>query len=264
MHRKVILVTGASSGFGALIAQELHKRGHKVYGTSRNPAKHTADFNMLELDVRSPESIAKAVKQVAEHEQRLDTVVNNAGLFMAGFLEESSMDQIRNLYETNVFGVIEVMQKVLPYMREQRNGHIINVTSIAGLISMPGAAPYCSTKHALEGITKGFAHEVEQFGVKVSLVKPGNFKTGASQAMSIAEQHHSDYDDQRQQLVQRHAELVEFGADPAILSRAVVKLVESKRPKLHNVVGPYSTLAPLMQFFPSLLRRLSTREFALP
>ncbi len=261
---KVVLVTGASSGFGDLIAKELHGRSHRVYGTSRNPAKHSVPFEMVEMDLQSEDSIRQTVDQVIANEGRIDTVLNNAGLYMAGFLEESSLEQVRHLYETNLFGIIAVIQKVLPHMRKQRSGHIINVTSIAGLISLPGVAPYSSTKHAMEGITKGFAYEVEQFGIKVSIVKPGNFKTGASQAMAVAEKRFSDYDSHRDALVQKHADLVNFGADPKILSKAVVKLIESKRPKLHNVVGPYAKVAPWLQMFPSLLRRLSTKELALP
>jgi len=171
---RVALVTGASSGIGEAAARALVGAGFTVYGTSRRATtgEKRGDVVFLPLDVTDDESVADAVREVLDRSGRIDVLVNNAGLGVAGAAEESSLEQARALFETNLFGSIRMTRAVLPHMREQRSGRIINVSSIVGLIPVPYMALYASSKHALEGYSESVDHEVREHGVRVLLVEP--------------------------------------------------------------------------------------------
>src|SRR5438270_1177989 len=172
---RVALVTGASSGIGEASARALLGSGFTVYGTSRSAVAGDERDGVvfLPLDVTDDESVAAAVREVLDRSGRIDVLVNNAGLGVAGAAEESSVEQARALFETNLFGSIRMTRAVLPHMREQRSGRIINVSSIVGLIPVPYMALYASSKHALEGYSESVDHEVREHGVRVLLVEPG-------------------------------------------------------------------------------------------
>jgi len=160
---KSILITGASTGFGRVAADLLHQKGYTVYGTSRNPQKYQTDFELLPLDLTNKESIKQTVRTVHEKSDRIDVLINNAGRAMYGPIEEASDENIRELFETNVFGLMAISSEVLPIMRHQRSGRIINVTSLAGIVPTPSLGLYSASKHAVEGYTKSLKLELEQF-----------------------------------------------------------------------------------------------------
>src|SRR6059058_2379651 len=172
-HR-VALVTGASSGIGEAAARALVGAGFTVYGTSRRatPGEKRGEVVFLPLDVTDDASVAGAVREVLHRSGRIDVLVNNAGLGVSGAAEESSIDQARALFETNLFGSIRTTRAVLPHMREQGNGRIINVSSVLGFMPAPFMALYAATKHAIEGYSESLDHEVREHGIRVLLVEP--------------------------------------------------------------------------------------------
>jgi len=181
----VVLITGASSGIGKAAAEYLMKNGYKVYGTSR---KEQADctyegssggfIKMLKLDVCSEESIEKAVNCIMKEEGRINILINCAGFGIAGSVEDTSIDEAYKQFDTNFFGVLRMCRSILPIMRAQKKGLIINVSSIAGLISIPYQSMYSASKFAIEAATEALRCEVKPFGINVSLVEPGDTKTG--------------------------------------------------------------------------------------
>ena len=175
---KVVLITGASSGIGKSIGEFLHYKGFIVYGTSRNPDKvKNTVFPLLELDVRNTESIQNAVTKIIALSGTIDIVINNAGVGITGPIEEIPSQEIKNNFETNFFGPIEVMKAVLPQMRAQRAGLIINITSIAGYMGLPYRGIYSASKGALELITESLSMEVKPFGINITNVAPGDYAT---------------------------------------------------------------------------------------
>jgi len=185
---QVILITGASSGFGRGLAEELHRLGYKVYGTSRNPDKHDVIFNLIKADVQEDNSVKSAVTQVIDKEGKIDVLINNAGVLTIGPLEETSDAEAHSIFETNFFGVLRMTKAVLPLMRERKNGRIINISSLAGQVPTPGMGMYCASKHALEGYSKTLRLEVESLGIDVTLVEPGEYKTAVLSNASYADQ----------------------------------------------------------------------------
>src|SRR5215212_8029645 len=178
MKSKIALVTGASSGIGQATAQRLAMAGYKVYGTSRRGAQAgQRSFEMLPLDVTSDESVEAAVREVIRLEGRIDLLVNNAGFGVAsGGAEESSIEQARSIFETNFFGLVRMTRAVVPHMRRQRSGRIINIGSVVGLLPMPYGALYAATKHAVEGYSESLDHEVRTRGIRVSVIEPAYTK----------------------------------------------------------------------------------------
>ncbi|WP_165970996.1 SDR family oxidoreductase [Peribacillus frigoritolerans] len=188
MYKKTVLITGASSGFGMIAAHRLAKAGYDVIATMRNMGKKdllmksieddglSDRVTLLKLDVTSADSI-QALTHFLNERGKIDILINNAGYAFGGFGEEITVDEYREQFETNFFGVIAVTQAVLPFMRSQRSGKIINMSSISGLIGFPGLSPYVSSKHALEGFSESLRLEVKPFGIDVILVEPGSFST---------------------------------------------------------------------------------------
>ena len=173
---KVVLITGGSSGIGKSIGEFLHQKGYIVYGTSRSPEKvQKSIFPIVALDVRDVSTIQKAVALVIRNEKKLDILINNAGVGITGPLEEIPMEEIKNNFETNFFGPIDVMKAVLPQMRAQKSGLIINITSIAGYMGLPYRSIYSASKGALEIITEALRMETKSFGVQITNVAPGDF-----------------------------------------------------------------------------------------
>src|SRR5437762_2215863 len=176
---KIALVTGASSGIGEATAERLAKAGYKVYGTSRRGAEAgKRSFEMVPLDVTSDESVEAAVSEVMRRDGRIDLLVNNAGFGVApAGAEESSIDQARSIFETNFFGLIRMTRAVVPHMRRQGNGRIINIGSVLGFLPMPYGALYAATKHAVEGYSESLDHELRTRGIRVSVIEPAYTKT---------------------------------------------------------------------------------------
>ena len=249
---KVILITGASSGIGKAIATFLAEKGCKVYGTSRNP-KYTDQFSfeLIALDVLKTETIATAIAFIIEKEGRLDVLVNNAGMGIAGPVEETPTDEMKAVFNTNFFGAIEVMKGVLPQMRKQNFGTIINITSIAGYMGLPFRGVYSATKGALEIITEAISMEVKNYGIQMVNVAPGDFATniaaGRYHAPVLEKSAYKTKYQTNLDLMNAH---VNDGMDPLEMAKAVFKIIHTKKPKIHYKVGSF------MEKFSVVLKRI--------
>jgi NAD(P)-dependent dehydrogenase (short-subunit alcohol dehydrogenase family) len=249
---KVVLITGGSSGIGKSIGAFLHQKGFTVYGTSRNPEKTTDSlFPLVALDVRDVKSIQSAVTQIISETGRLDIVINNAGVGITGPLEEIPMDEIKNNFETNFFGPIEVMKAALPQMRSQQSGLIINITSIAGYMGLPYRSVYSASKGALELITEALRMEVKSFGIHITNVAPGDFATNiASGRYHAPIIKGSAYEKVYGNVLKTMDEHVDSGSNPNEMAEAVFQIIQNSNPKIHYKVGAF------MQKFSIVLKRL--------
>jgi len=238
---KVVLITGASSGIGKSIATFLSEKGYIVYGTSRNP-KNTENFSftLIALDVLKVDTINSAIDLIIQKEGRLDVLVNNAGMGITGPIEDTPTDEMRAVFNTNLFGAIDVMKAVLPQMRKQNSGTIINVTSIAGYMGLPFRGLYSATKGALETITEAISMEVKPFGIKVTCVAPGDFATNiAAGRYHTPVFENSAYKENYQMNLNLMDAHVSGGMDPIEMAKAVHKIIENKKPKMHYKVGGF-------------------------
>lgn len=236
---KVVLITGGSSGIGKSIGEFLHHKGFTVYGTSRNPEKITNSiFPLLTLDVRNVESIKVAIDKVIAISGRLDIVINNAGVGITGPLEEIPTQEIKNNFETNFFGPIEVMKAVLPQMRSQNSGLIINITSIAGYMGLPYRSVYSASKGALELITEALRMEVKSFGIQITNVAPGDFATNiASGRFHAPLIKGSAYEIPYGNTLKMMNEHVDSGSNPNEMAEAIYSIIQNPNPKIHYKVG---------------------------
>lgn len=237
---KTILITGASSGIGKAIGEYLFHKGYTVYGTSRNPEKVLNSlFPLVALDVRDGESIRRCVEKVAGISGRIDVLVNNAGVGILGPVEEIPTQEIRNHFETNLYGPIEMIKAVLPYMRDQRSGHIVNITSIAGYMGLPFRGVYSAGKGALELITESIRIEVKPFGIEVCSLAPGEFATDiASHRYHVPLAPASAYADTYGKTSALINEQVSAGGDPVLVAQAIYKIINTNKPNGHYKVGP--------------------------
>ena len=238
---KVVLITGGSSGIGKSIGEFLHHKGFIVYGTSRNPERIlNSVFPLVALDVRNTDSIQAAVAKIIATSGRLDIVINNAGVGITGPIEEIPTAEIKNNFETNLFGPIEVMKAVLPQMRSQKSGLIINITSIAGYMGLPYRGIYSASKGALELITEALRMEVKSFGIQVTNVAPGDFATniasGRFHAPLIKD---SAYEIPYGNTLQLMDEHVDSGSNPNEMAEAVYKIIQNPSPGIHYKVGAF-------------------------
>jgi NAD(P)-dependent dehydrogenase (short-subunit alcohol dehydrogenase family) len=238
--RPVALVTGASSGIGKAAALALADAGFQVVGTSRNTSRVTPPHGVtfLDLDVASDESVTTAVQRVIERFGRLDVLVNNAGTGAAGAAEESSVAQTQRIFNVNVFGLIRMTKAVLPHMRAQGRGRIINISSVLGLVPGPYMAAYAATKHAVEGYSESVDHEVREHGVRVLLVEPAYTKTGFDANAVQPDTPLAIYAEQRQVFDRVLASAMEGGDDPAIVAKVIVASATDRKPKLRYTAGP--------------------------
>ena len=249
---KVVLITGGSSGIGKSIGAFLHHKGFIVYGTSRNPERiANSVFPLIALDVRDTESIQKAVTEVISKSGRIDVVINNAGVGITGPIEEIPTEEIKNNFETNLFGPIEVMKAVLPQMRQQKSGLIINITSIAGYMGLPYRGIYSASKGALELITEALRMEVKSFGIQITNVAPGDFATNiASGRYHAPLLKDSAYEVPYGNTLKMMDEHVDSGSNPNEMAEAIYKIIQNPNPKVHYKVGVF------MQKFSIVLKRI--------
>lgn len=249
---KVVLITGGSSGIGKAIGDFLFHKGFTVYGTSRNPEKVSNSlFPLIALDVREVASIQSAVATIIQEAGRLDIVINNAGVGITGPLEEIPMDEIKNNFETNFFGPIEVMKAALPQMRAQQSGLIINITSIAGYMGLPYRSVYSASKGALELITEALRMEVKSFGIQITNVAPGDFATNiAAGRFHAPVLQGSAYEKVYAGVLQTMDAHVDSGSNPNEMAEAVYRIIQNPNPKIHYKVGVF------MQKFSIVLKRI--------
>jgi NAD(P)-dependent dehydrogenase (short-subunit alcohol dehydrogenase family) len=229
----VVLITGASSGIGLACADYLEHRSHKVYRASRSSPT-------LPLDVRDEESVARCIRSVLEREGRIDVVVNNAGVALGGAVENTAIEEARRQFDVNFFGVLRVCRAVLPVMRAQGAGHIINIGSIGGLIAIPYQGLYSASKFALEGLTESLRLEVKQFGIRVVLVEPGDHRTNltSNRLTTAASLNDPVYGEHFSVAVSRMAADEQGGPDPARIARLLERIIHSPNPRLRYTAGP--------------------------
>jgi NAD(P)-dependent dehydrogenase (short-subunit alcohol dehydrogenase family) len=255
MAGNVVLVTGASSGIGQACARHLAARGYCVYGTSRNapqPAAATNGVTLLPMDVGSETSVERAVQSVLQREGRLDVVINNAGYGIAGAVEDTTVAEAQAQLDTNFFGVLRVCRAVLPVMRRQGSGCLINIGSMAGVVAIPFQGLYSASKFAVEGLTEALRHEVRPFGVRVVLVEPGDFRTGfTAQRQLVAAAAGSAYAERCRAAVAVMAADESAAAEPQAVARLIERIIETDAPRLRYLVGP----AP-QKFAVAVLRKL--------
>lgn len=242
MKSKVILITGGSSGIGKSIGEYLQTKGLKVYGTTRRLANH-ADFDgfeLLQMDVTNIESIQQAVDKIITKEGRLDVLINNAGIGITGPIEETPHEEINNAFDTNFNGPIHMIKAVLPQMREQKEGLVINITSIAAFMGLPYRGIYSATKGAMELVTETLRMEIKDFGVHMTTIAPGDFATniaaGRYHAPVIQD---SVYKVPYAQTLKLIDEGVNKGEDPILIAHTVFKVINSKNPKVRYKVGSF-------------------------
>ncbi len=243
---KIIFITGVSSGFGRALAQEALNSGHRVVGTVRN-ASAKASFEALNparacaqmLDVTDFSSIDAVVADVEANIGPIDVLVNNAGYGHEGVMEESGLDEMKRQFDVNVFGAVAMIKALLPYMRERRRGHILNITSMGGFITMPGIAYYCGSKFALEGISEVLGKELKPFNIAVTAVAPGSFRTDwAGRSMVRTPRKIPDYDPLFDPI--RRAREDKNGkqpGDPARAACAMLAIMDSDTPPAHLLLG---------------------------
>lgn len=261
INKKVALVTGASSGFGQLTAHLLAQQGYCVFGTSRKQHSASQGVEMLTLDVKSDESVQSCIKQLLAQTNRIDLLINNAGQIHASVIEETSLEQAKDIFETNFWGVVRLTNAVLPTMRQQRSGHIINMSSLAGLVGALGQGYYSASKFALEGYSEALSVELDPFNIKVSLIEPGYFKTNFNHEMSQATSTYADYDTVREVLPSSISQAIARGDNPEKVARMILRVVQSQSPRLRYRVGNQAWVPALRAILPDSLFRLSARKF---
>lgn len=249
---KVVLITGGSSGIGKSIGEFLFSKDFLVYGTSRNPSNYTNSiFPLVSLDVADNNSIKSCIEKVVKDCGKIDVLINNAGAGITGPIEEIPEVEIKRNFETNFFGPINVIKAVLPYMRKQNSGLIINVTSIAGYMGLPYRGIYSASKGALELLTEAFRMEIKNFNISMTNVAPGDFATNiASGRYHAPVNESSPYKAPYGNTLKLMDEHVDSGKDPNIMAKVIFKIIETKNPKGHYKVGEF------MQKFSIVLKRI--------
>ena len=258
-RQQIALITGSSSGIGFETSLLLARNGICTYATMRNPSKsqemlditkkECLPLRVLTLDVTEEKSTQKAIDMVMYEQNRIDILVNNAGYSLVGALEQISMDEIKEEFETNFFGIIKLIQKVLPLMRKQRSGRIINVSSLAGRIGLPLVSAYVSSKFALEGLSESLKYEVQDFGIYVILIEPGVIKTNFIKNLKIGKQvitlEKGDvnttadlpYAEITQKRISAFKPRFEKGSSPKEVADTILEAVTSDKPKFRYIVG---------------------------
>lgn len=250
MNKKVVIVTGASSGIGFTTAMLFAKKGYQVYGLSRRKIED-APFIQIQADVNSDSSVKAAVAEVLKQAGRIDILFNNAGFAMVGATEESSMDQIKSMFETNFFGAIRVANAVLPTMRKQRSGRILHTSSIAGLIPFPYMSYYSASKHALDAYSESLDHEIRNFGIRSILIEPSFMKTSINAHQFKVDVPVSEYVSIREKVENLVAKGIEISPSPDLVAEKVIEVAELVKPRLRYLVGKDAKILSFMRRFSS-------------
>jgi NAD(P)-dependent dehydrogenase (short-subunit alcohol dehydrogenase family) len=248
--QKVAIVTGSSSGIGLESGLLLARNGYNTYATMRSPEKDTSiktavqkeglPIRAVQLDVTDDSSVKNAVDHIISEAGRIDVLVNNAGYGLGGAFEDLSMEEIKSQYETNLFGLIRVTQAVLPTMRKQRSGRILNLSSGAGIFGYPGGSAYVSTKFAVEGLSESIAYELEPFGIKVILIEPGFIRTNFANVMVVAKKAQdpaSPYSELMQKIMASVSELAKNASDAELVANVILDAASNPNPRLRYLAG---------------------------
>lgn len=263
--KRIVLITGASSGIGRAMAQMLVEQDFIVYGTSRYPERVTpvADVNFLPLDVRVDESVQLCVERVLAENGRIDVLINNAGYELGGAIEETSLTEAQAQMETNFFGIARMVKAVLPYMRQQKRGYIINISSIVGwLVPAPFLGFYAASKMAVEGYTEVLRHEVKPLGIHVSLVEPGFIQTNLGSNRQMATQTISDYASMQKRAMAVIEKNENDAAPPYLVAETVLQIIKNKTPRLRYRAGQGTLpLAIIRKILPETQHENGMRRF---
>lgn len=246
MENRVVLITGASSGIGLALGEYLQSKKFIVYGTTRDPDQHKAfeTFKLLKLDVRDSNNISDVVREILTLEGRLDILINNAGMGITGPVEETPQEQVLKVFETNFHGPVNMIKEVLPLMRRQKSGLIINITSIAAYMGLPYRAYYSASKGALELLTEAVRMETRDFGIALTNLAPGDIATNiASGRYHVPPHQQSPYNEAYEKTLHIMNEHVSTGLDPVRVAKKVYEIINTKHPKIHYKVG-----SPLQKF----------------
>ena len=249
--KKTILVTGASSGIGLFLATRLHESGFHVIGTSRNPGKYQnkLPYRLLALDISDDSSLESFVRQLFSEIQHLDVLINNAGYLLKGLAEETTIEMGKQQFEINFWGTIKLTRALLPHFRTQRSGKIITTGSFLGLIGYPNVTYYSASKHALEGYFKSLRYELNQFGVRISMVEPVFFKSRISENSVASTAEIDDYNVFRQKVNLFAKKSFESAPAPDAVVDTVLKIIREKNPKFNYPVGKRTSLFLTLQRF---------------
>ena len=247
---RTVLITGATSGIGLSIANKLVKSGFNVFGTSRFPEQHQhkVAFELLPLDITYEESIKNCIDALLAKTTVIDALINNAGNDLNGSAEETSLTVARNQFEINFWGTVNMTKAVLPLMRAQKNGQIITIGSLAGLVGIPFQSFYVASKHALEGFFKSLRFEVKPFNIRVSVVEPAFFKTNLVQGFTYAEPTIAAYNKARDNALSVYSSSIKNGPSPEPVADVVLKILRSTRPQFSYRVGNDAKTLPFIQF----------------
>ena len=253
--RPVAIVTGATTGIGAATARALHDAGYHVFGTYRKlPATKLAQVDYVACDVTSDEAVGAAVREVLAKAGRIDLLVNNAGVGLIGAAEESSLEQAKSIFDVNLFGAIRMTKAVLPLMRQERSGRIVNISSVLGLIPAPFSALYASSKHAIEGYSESLDHELRTRGIRVSVIVPAYTKTQFDAHFMEPDAKLEEYREIRAALGNTLREVMATADPPDIVADVVLEAARAARPKLRYTAGERAgRLRLLRRFAPAAL-----------
>jgi NAD(P)-dependent dehydrogenase (short-subunit alcohol dehydrogenase family) len=262
MHGKIALVTGASSGIGQATAERLSVAGYKVYGTSRRVAPTgQRSFEMLPLDVTKGESVDAAVQKVMQLESRIDLLINNAGFGVApAGAEESPIEQAQSIFDTNFFGIVRMTRAVVPHMRRQKDGRIINIGSVLGFLPMPYMALYSATKHAVAGYSESLDHELRTMGIRVSVVEPAYINTPFVANLMKPDASIDAYREIRMGVERRMTEVLVSADGPEVVAEVVLKAAMATHPKIHYAPGLARRMRLLRRFAPSSVLDAGVRK----
>ena len=253
LKNKITLVTGVSSGIGREIAQLLAERGARVFGTVRNPrsAGSIRGVELVSMDVTEDASVNAAVQSIEQKAGPIGLLVNNAGYSFMGALEETSVAEARQQFETNLFGMLRVTNAILPGMRQQGFGRIVNISSVLGFLPAPYQGIYAASKHAVEGYTETLDHEVRRFGVRALLVQPAYTRTKLNGNTKSAKISIDVYAHERKRLTEAAQQNIERGDDPRLVAEAVWNALTAKSPRLRYPVGRGVALSRMRRFVPA-------------
>jgi NAD(P)-dependent dehydrogenase (short-subunit alcohol dehydrogenase family) len=248
--QKVAVVTGSSSGIGLQTSLMLARNGFITYATMRTPErgeviktaleKENLPIKIMQLDVTDDDSVKSAIGTINSDAGRIDVLVNNAGYALGGALEDLSMEEIKAQYETNLLGLIRVTQSVLPIMRRQKSGIVVNLSSATGVFGIPGASAYTSTKFAVEGLSESIGYELEPFGIRVILIEPGFIQTNFANAMVLAKKAQdpaSPYSEMMQKIAANSGEAIKSGSSADLVAKVILDAVTNPNPNLRYLVG---------------------------
>jgi NAD(P)-dependent dehydrogenase (short-subunit alcohol dehydrogenase family) len=247
---KVILITGVSSGFGRETALLLAQKGYKVYGSVRREIAPMSGIHLVRMDVTDVASVKNAVQTIVEKEGHLDILINNAGMGISGAMEETSQDELHLQINTNFYGVVNTTQAVMPFMRKQKNGTIINISSIGGLMGLPFQGFYSASKFAIEGYSEALRMEVKQFNIKVVVINPGDFATGftANRKLIAVTNRESVYKEQFTKTIAAIEKDETTGLKPIVLAQKIASVLEKKNPANRYVVAsPVQKLSVILK-----------------